>query len=73
MVRNALTGVGRYYWAGTKLYDLLAGAENIESSYFLTKSKALDAFPMLKKDNLFGALVYYGWIPQCRYTLHQYM
>ncbi|KAJ4294278.1 mitochondrial glycerol-3-phosphate dehydrogenase [Kalmusia sp. IMI 367209] len=48
-----------YFWAGTKFYDFLAGSENIESSYFLTKSKALDAFPMLKKDNLFGALVYY--------------
>lgn len=48
-----------YFWAGTKAYDLLAGSENIESSYFLTRSKALDAFPMLKKDNLFGALVYY--------------
>lgn len=52
-----------YFWAGTKFYDFLAGSENIESSYFLTKSKALDAFPMLKKDNLFGALVYYGrWL-----------
>lgn len=49
-----------YFWAGTKFYDFLAGAENIESSYFLTKSKALDAFPMLKKEGLFGALVYYG-------------
>lgn len=49
-----------YYWAGTKAYDFLAGSENIESSYFLTKSKALDAFPMLKKDTLIGALVYYG-------------
>lgn len=48
-----------YFWAGTKFYDFLAGAENIESSYFLTRSKALDAFPMLKKDNLVGALVYY--------------
>ncbi|KAI9801272.1 MAG: mitochondrial glycerol-3-phosphate dehydrogenase [Piccolia ochrophora] len=48
-----------YYWAGTKFYDILAGEENIESSYFLTKSKALDAFPMLKKSDLFGALVYY--------------
>jgi hypothetical protein len=38
----------------------LAGAENIEGSYFLTKSMALDAFPMLKKDDLFGAIVYYG-------------
>ncbi|KAL8888725.1 MAG: hypothetical protein Q9192_006129 [Flavoplaca navasiana] len=48
-----------YFWAGTKFYDFLAGSEGIESSYFLTKSKALDAFPMLKKENLFGALVYY--------------
>ena len=48
-----------YFWAGTKFYDILAGSENIETSYFLTKSKALDAFPMLKKDDLWGALVYY--------------
>ncbi|KAI7162139.1 hypothetical protein KC349_g2309 [Hortaea werneckii] len=48
-----------YFWAGTKFYDFLAGSENIESSYFLTRSKALDAFPMLKKENLWGALVYY--------------
>ncbi|KAK2760963.1 mitochondrial glycerol-3-phosphate dehydrogenase [Arachnomyces sp. PD_36] len=48
-----------YFWMGTKFYDFLAGSEGIESSYFLPKSKALDAFPMLKKDNLFGALVYY--------------
>ncbi|KAI1628980.1 glycerol-3-phosphate dehydrogenase [Exophiala viscosa] len=48
-----------YFWAGTKFYDFLAGSEGIETSYFLTKSKALDAFPMLKTDNLIGALVYY--------------
>jgi len=49
-----------YFWAGTKAYDFLAGSENIESSYFLTKSKALEAFPMLKTTDLVGALVYYG-------------
>jgi glycerol-3-phosphate dehydrogenase len=49
-----------YFWAGTKFYDFLAGSENIESSYFMTKSRALDTFPMLRKDNLVGALVYYG-------------
>ena len=49
-----------YFWAGTKFYDFLAGSEGIEGSYFLTKSRAMDAFPMLRKDNLFGALVYYG-------------
>ncbi|KAH9898619.1 FAD dependent oxidoreductase-domain-containing protein [Xylariomycetidae sp. FL2044] len=48
-----------YYWAGTKCYDFLAGSEGIESSYFLTRSKALDAFPMLKQTDLVGALVYY--------------
>lgn len=48
-----------YFWAGTKAYDFLAGSENIESSYFLTRSKALEAFPMLRKDNLWGACVYY--------------
>jgi glycerol-3-phosphate dehydrogenase len=48
-----------YYWAGTKFYDLLAGSEGIESSYFLTRSKALEAFPMLKQTDLIGALVYY--------------
>ncbi|CAK7238951.1 MAG: mitochondrial glycerol-3-phosphate dehydrogenase [Sporothrix thermara] len=48
-----------YYWMGTKFYDLLAGSEGIESSYFLTKSKAIDAFPMLKQEGLVGALVYY--------------
>ncbi|KAF8475594.1 glycerol-3-phosphate dehydrogenase [Kalaharituber pfeilii] len=48
-----------YYWLGTKCYDFLAGAENLESSYFLTKGKAMEAFPMLKEEGLVGALVYY--------------
>ncbi|KAG0032584.1 mitochondrial glycerol-3-phosphate dehydrogenase [Podila clonocystis] len=48
-----------YYWAGSKAYDLLAGHQGMESSYFLTKGKALDAFPMLKNDKLVGAMVYY--------------
>ncbi|KAI8087016.1 FAD dependent oxidoreductase-domain-containing protein [Gilbertella persicaria] len=48
-----------YYWVGCKMYDLFAGREALESSYFLTRSKALEAFPMLKNDELVGALVYY--------------
>ncbi|EPS31873.1 Glycerol-3-phosphate dehydrogenase [Penicillium oxalicum] len=48
-----------YFWGGCKAYDLLAGSEGIESSYFLTKSKAIDAFPMLKRDDVIGAMVYY--------------
>ena len=49
-----------YFWAGAKCYDLLAGHENLESSYFLPHGKALEAFPMLKAHGLAGALVYYG-------------
>jgi len=48
-----------YFWAGTKFYDLLAGSAANPSSYFLTKRKALELFPMLKKESIAGALVYY--------------
>lgn len=48
-----------YYWSGCKMYDILAGKENMESSYLMSKGKALEAFPMLKSDGLVGALVYY--------------
>lgn len=48
-----------YYWAGCKLYDMLAGRENMETSYIMSKGKALETFPMLKSDGLAGALVYY--------------
>lgn len=48
-----------YFWAGTKAYDLLAGSQGLESSYYLTKSNALAAFPLLRRDNMVGALVYY--------------
>jgi len=41
------------------MYDVLAGKENMETSYLMTKGKALEAFPMLKSDGLVGALVYY--------------
>ena len=41
------------------MYDLLAGKENMESSYLMSKGKALETFPMLKRDGLVGALVYY--------------
>ena len=41
------------------MYDVLAGKENMESSYLMSKGKALETFPMLKQDGLVGALVYY--------------
>ncbi|KAH3754670.1 hypothetical protein DPMN_189351 [Dreissena polymorpha] len=48
-----------YYWAGIKMYDLVAGKQRLKPSYFLSKKKALELFPMLKRDQLVGALVYY--------------
>ncbi|XP_010884402.2 glycerol-3-phosphate dehydrogenase, mitochondrial isoform X2 [Esox lucius] len=48
-----------YYWAGIKMYDLVAGVQCLKSSYVLSKKKALELFPMLKKDKLVGAIVYY--------------
>ncbi|KAM4626424.1 glycerol-3-phosphate dehydrogenase, mitochondrial [Discoglossus pictus] len=48
-----------YYWVGIKAYDLVAGSQCLKSSYVLSKSKALELFPMLRKDKLVGAIVYY--------------
>ncbi|KAF8443162.1 DAO-domain-containing protein [Boletus edulis BED1] len=48
-----------YYYAGCKMYDVLAGKENMESSYLMSKGKALEMFPMLKREGLVGAVVYY--------------
>ncbi|XP_021351671.1 glycerol-3-phosphate dehydrogenase, mitochondrial-like isoform X2 [Mizuhopecten yessoensis] len=48
-----------YFWAGIKAYDFVAGKQNLKSSYYLGRKKALEIFPMLKKDKLRGALVYY--------------
>ncbi|CAG8449937.1 6667_t:CDS:2 [Cetraspora pellucida] len=48
-----------YFWVGSKVYDFLAGRESMESSHFLSSSKAIEAFPWLKKEKLVGAMVYY--------------
>lgn len=48
-----------YYWVGIKAYDFVAGDRNVKSSYLLSKSEALELFPMLKGDKLCGAIVYY--------------
>ncbi|KAK1246558.1 hypothetical protein MKX08_000360 [Trichoderma sp. CBMAI-0020] len=48
-----------YMWIGTKAYDLLAGSQGLESSYFMSKSKAAANFPLLRQEKVVGALVYY--------------
>ncbi|XP_057303376.1 glycerol-3-phosphate dehydrogenase, mitochondrial-like [Hydractinia symbiolongicarpus] len=48
-----------YFWVGIKMYDLVAGRQQVKSSYFMGKRKALESFPMLKSENLCGAIIYY--------------
>ena len=48
-----------YFWAGLKMYDILSGKQLVKPSYFVTKTEALEEFPMLNRDRLCGAIVYY--------------
>lgn len=48
-----------WYWVGLKCYDLVAGGKNLKWSYFINKKRALEQFPMLKREDLKGAIVYY--------------
>ena len=48
-----------YFWAGIKCYDLVAGREVLQKSYFVSRGKALEMFPMLNGQKLRGAIVYY--------------
>ena len=41
------------------MYDILAGSQNMESSYLMSSGKVIEAFPMLKKEGLVGAVVYF--------------
>ena len=48
-----------YYRAGIKAYNLVSGGDILRPNYVLSKSKALELFPMLKDKSLKGAIVYY--------------
>ena len=48
-----------YFFVGCKVYDFLAGSQNMESSYLMLKGKTIESFPMLKSDGLVGSVVYY--------------
>lgn len=41
------------------MYDIVSGSQRIKWSYFVSKAKALEQFPHLKKESLAGAIVYY--------------
>ncbi|KAM7537614.1 hypothetical protein Aperf_G00000072291 [Anoplocephala perfoliata] len=51
------------------MYDLVSGSQILKSSYFLNKTRSMEAFPHLKENELKGALVYNDDIAftACRY------
>jgi glycerol-3-phosphate dehydrogenase len=49
-----------YMWVGAKMYDLVAGSKRfVPGSYYINADEAMFQFPMLRKDGLKGAIVYY--------------
>src|SRR5271169_184198 len=48
-----------YFWVGAKMYDFLAGKQNMETSYFLSRGKTIERWNSIRKDNILGSLVYY--------------
>lgn len=48
-----------YFLTGLKLYDWLAGKENLSPSRFVDAQEALRRFPMLNAEGLRGGVVYY--------------
>lgn len=48
-----------YFWLGAKVYDLLAGSQNMETSYYLSCGKTIERWNSIRKDNLVGSVVYY--------------
>jgi len=48
-----------YFWAGIKAYDIVSGRQLLKWSHYVGKKKTLELFPMLKEQNLCGAIIYY--------------
>ncbi|CAI5726287.1 unnamed protein product [Peronospora destructor] len=49
-----------YMWVGTKAYDIVAGSKRfVPGSYYINAEEAMFQFPMLRKEGLKGAIVYY--------------
>lgn len=49
-----------YYWAGLKMYDLLAGTKGkLPGSYFISAKEIKEKYPHIKTAGLKGGVVYY--------------
>jgi glycerol-3-phosphate dehydrogenase len=59
-----------YVGSGIMLYDTMGGRHGVPSHRHLTRRKALQLFPSLKKDALVGAVQYYdGQVDDARHTM----
>ena len=50
-----------YFWAGIKVYDIVSGDKCLKSSFIMSKERALEMFPMLKRDKLKGKKVIFSF------------
>lgn len=50
---------GPYYGVGLKLYDILAGKQNLGASQFVSRAEVLERVPNLEPDQLRGGIVYH--------------
>ncbi len=48
-----------YYLIGTKIYDWIAGKDDIPNSRILSKTETLSKFPLLNSQNLNSSVLYY--------------
>ena len=59
-----------YYQAGMKLYDLIAGKDNLFPSRFLSREEAIRHMPAIRREGLWGAVSYSdGQFDDSRYDL----
>lgn len=59
-----------YYQAGMKLYDLIAGKDNLFPSTFLPRDEAIRRMPAIRREGLWGAVSYSdGQFDDSRYDL----
>lgn len=59
-----------YYGIGMKIYDLLAGSTNLQSSQFLTNKKINEICPGINTKGMVGGILYYdGQMNDARYNL----
>jgi glycerol-3-phosphate dehydrogenase len=59
-----------YYGIGTKIYDRIAGAQNLFASHFHSPKEAVARWPLLQSDGLRGAIAYAdGQFDDARYAV----